>query len=168
MTLFIENGLLVCFRLFNWINPNGGDTETKKRHYKVYDFKNAVHKQYNGLNNFELDIALALDECDVIWARNPARTGYGIPLVQSDNSSTMFYPDFIAWKNGNIFFIETKGLHLIEETKQVKLTKLPKGLYLGVITQEYDTYTLFERGNNNLHPKSSSTIQKLIKEFIAQ
>lgn len=150
------------------INPNGGDTETKKRHYKVHSFKNAVHDRYNGLNNFELEIALVLDECGVPWARNPSRTGYGIPLVQSDNSSTMFYPDFIAWKDGKIFFIETKGLHLLEETKQVKLTRLPKGMYLGVITQEYDMYTLLERGFSSVHQKSSPTVKKLIKEFMLQ
>jgi effector-binding domain-containing protein len=89
-----------------------------------------------------------------------------LALTQSENASTMFYPDFIAWKGNNIFFIETKGLHLIEESKKVKLTKLPKGLYLGVITQEYDRYKLVYKGSINIHEKNNTSVKKLISDFI--
>ena len=127
------------------INPNGGDTESKERHYRVFSFKNAIHAQYNGLNDLELDVATALDQCGVVWMRNPARTGYGIPLIQSDNSSTKFYPDFIAWKDNEIFFIEAKGWHLVEEMKKLKLIQLPKKLHLGIITQYHDSYKLIKK-----------------------
>jgi hypothetical protein len=98
--------------------------------------------------------------------RNPARTGYGIPLIQSDNSSTKFYPDFIAWKNDEIFFIEAKGLHLVEDVKKLKLTKLPKGLHLGIITQEHDFYKLITKGNNESHEKKYHDIKKLLTSFM--
>lgn len=148
------------------INPNGGDTDSKKRHYKVFSFKNAVHSQYNGLNDLEIEVATALDKCGVIWMRNPSRKGYGIPLIESDNSSTKFYPDFIAWKNDEIFFIEAKGLHLIEDVKKSKLTRLPKKLYLAIITKEHDTYKLIEQGHSKPHEENATKLEKLITEFI--
>lgn len=86
------------------INPNGGVTDAKRKYYKVHSFKNALHSRYNCLNEFELQVAETLDLIGVTWMRNPARVGYGIPLVQCDNSSATFYPDFIVWNNDQIFF----------------------------------------------------------------
>jgi type III restriction enzyme len=148
------------------INPDGGDTEEKKKRYKVHSFNNAVHEQYNGLNDLELEIATMLDTCNVIWARNPARTGYGIPLIQSNNASTKFYPDFIVWKGKEVFFIETKGWHLLGEAKEKKLIKLPRGLHLCFITKEYGDYILITRGNHHEHPKHNASVKKLITDFL--
>ncbi len=49
-----------------------------------------------GLNPLEARFAKVLDKQGVPWARNPPRTGYGIPLP-SYGPTHNFYPDFIVW-----------------------------------------------------------------------
>jgi len=66
----------------------------------------------------------------------------------------------------SIFFIETKGQHLLENTKRIRLTRLPKGMHLAVITQEHNTFELIQSGNQKLHPKRNTSIKKLLSEFL--
>lgn len=75
------------------------------------EFKNAVHKGYDGLNQFELMFAEALDKKKLTWCRNPSKSGYGIPLPQPGRTLN-FFPDFLAWKGNDVFAIDTKGSQL--------------------------------------------------------
>lgn len=75
------------------------------------EFKNAVHKGYDGLNQFELAFAEALDKKKLTWCRNPSKSGYGIPLPQPGRTLN-FFPDFLAWKGNDVFAIDTKGSQL--------------------------------------------------------
>jgi type III restriction enzyme len=76
-------------------------------------FKHSIHSAYDtdDFNSFELDFADALDRAKLVWCRNPARSGYSIPLP-SPGKTLNFYPDFLVWKEENVFAIDTKGEHL--------------------------------------------------------
>ena len=142
------------------INPNGGTAKLLNR-YKVHSFNYSIHSRYNGFNSLELGVAKALDQYGATWFRNPSRSGYGIPLTQPDNSSTMFYPDFIAWKGKEVYFIEAKGAHLVDLAKKEKLKMLPRGFSLGMITQEQYEYKLIRRGNKKVHESTGSLLELL-------
>jgi type III restriction enzyme len=86
----------------------------------VIAFKNAVHDGYDGLNSLEEEFALALDKTGATWSRNPARTGYRIPLPTL-GPTQFFYPDFIVWSDSDVFAIDTKGGHLLAEAAERKL-----------------------------------------------
>ena len=62
----------------------------------VVPFTNSAHEGYSGLNKLELAFAKALDETGYDWCRNPARSGYGIPLITL-GATRNFYPDFLVW-----------------------------------------------------------------------
>jgi type III restriction enzyme len=86
----------------------------------VVPFQNSLHAGYDRLNSLELGFAQALDKLGVTWSRNPARTGYGIPLPSLGPTMT-FYPDFLVWSGGDVFAIDTKGGHLLAEAAVRKL-----------------------------------------------
>lgn len=90
---------------------------------EMTSFKNAVHPGYDGLNGLEAPFAQALDDAGYPWFRNPARSGYGIPLVSIGPTST-FYPDFIVWRDDTILAIDTKGAHLLAEAAARKLLRI--------------------------------------------
>ncbi len=83
-------------------------------------FTNGLYERYTGFNNFELAFAKALDAAGHVWHRNPSSGGFYIPLL-SEGDTTAFYPDFIVWKNGNIFCLDTKGGHLLSDAVARKL-----------------------------------------------
>lgn len=74
----------------------------------VEKFTNSLHEGYDRLNADEHAFAEALDSAGVAWARNPAQSGYGIPLIAVGRTRT-FYPDFIAWTEKAIFAIDSKA-----------------------------------------------------------
>lgn len=84
------------------------------------EFENAAHRGYDGLNPLEREFALAIDAAGVTWARNPARTGYGIPLITVGATSS-FYPDFLVWDTDVVYAVDTKGAHLLREAAGRKL-----------------------------------------------
>ncbi|AXV06758.1 hypothetical protein DVS28_a2073 [Euzebya pacifica] len=86
-------------------------------------YPNSLHGGYSGLNSFERACAAELESAGVLWARNPSRTGYPIPLP-SLGSSRNFYPDFLVWKNGDVFAIDTTGDHLMKEKSGRKLMSI--------------------------------------------
>lgn len=90
---------------------------------EVVQFKNAVHDGYAGLNGLERAFAEELDKTGLTWCRNPARTGYGIPLV-SVGPTDNFYPDFLIWTKKRVVCVDTKGEHLIRETAARKLLSI--------------------------------------------
>lgn len=83
-------------------------------------FANALHRQYSGLNNLELDIARALDRTQRVWCRNQEGSGYFIPLLDRGSTAT-FWPDFLVWVDKTVVAIDTKGDHLLSEDSRRKL-----------------------------------------------
>jgi type III restriction enzyme len=83
-------------------------------------FKNGLYERYSGFNRFELAFAMALDGARQVWHRNPSSGGFYIPLL-SEGDTASFYPDFIVWKKGDIFCLDTKGGHLLSAAVARKL-----------------------------------------------
>lgn len=83
-------------------------------------FNHALYERYSGFNKPELAFANALDEAKVVWHRNPSSGGFYIPLL-SEGDTASFYPDFIVWKGGKIFCLDTKGGHLLSDAVARKL-----------------------------------------------
>lgn len=111
----------------------------------IEKFKHSLHAGYDDLNDFEKSFAKALDGEGAPWARNPARTGYGIPLI-APGPTNWFYPDFLVWKDDKVFAIDTKGGHLIAEAVARKLLNIkhpdgtPLKLHVRLVSQgTYDT-----------------------------
>lgn len=90
---------------------------------QVTPYENAVHEGYSGLNGEEARFAQSLDDSGMRWARNPDRTGYGIPLITAGPTRN-FYPDFLLWTELRVICIDTKGSHLIQETAARKLLRV--------------------------------------------
>jgi type III restriction enzyme len=83
-------------------------------------FTNALYDRYSGMNQFELSFAQALDSCGELWHRNPSAGGFYIPLL-SEGDTASFYPDFLVWKDGLVFCLDTKGGHLLSDAIARKL-----------------------------------------------
>lgn len=83
-------------------------------------FTNGLYQRYTGFNKFELIFANALDGAGQVWHRNPSSGGFYIPLL-SEGDTASFYPDFIVWKKGSIFCLDTKGGHLLSDAVARKL-----------------------------------------------
>ncbi|MDH6182651.1 DEAD/DEAH box helicase family protein [Polaromonas sp. CG_23.6] len=83
-------------------------------------FTNGVYERYSGFNKFELDFAQALDKPGLTWHRNPSAGGFYIPLL-SEGDTASFYPDFIVWKGGLVYCLDTKGGHLLSDAVARKL-----------------------------------------------
>jgi type III restriction enzyme len=78
---------------------------------KTTPFVHAVHDAYE-LNNLELPVARAIDATGCQWCRNPQGIGFRIPLLDSGGTRN-FFPDFLVWKDGNVFAIDPKGPQLL-------------------------------------------------------
>lgn len=96
---------------------------TLARPNDVVAYVNAVHAGYAGLNSLERPFADALDKTGLTWARNPPRSGFGIPLVSVGPTSN-FYPDFLVWTQERVICVDTKGPHLVHETARRKLLRI--------------------------------------------
>lgn len=83
-------------------------------------FSNSLYPRYTGLNKFELPFATALDDVGVPWHRNPSAGGFHIPLLSAGDTAN-FYPDFIVWKKGMVYCLDTKGSHLLTDAVARKL-----------------------------------------------
>jgi type III restriction enzyme len=87
---------------------------------ELVPYNNAVHEGYAGLNSIEEPFASELDKTGLTWARNPARSGYGIPLITVGPTSN-FYPDFLIWTDERVLCVDTKGPQLVDQTARRKL-----------------------------------------------
>lgn len=87
---------------------------------KAVAFNNSLYPRYAGLNKFELPFATALDDVGLPWHRNPSSGGFHIPLL-SEGDTANFYPDFIVWKKGMVYCLDTKGSHLLTDAVARKL-----------------------------------------------
>ena len=92
----------------------------------VVEYQHAVHNGYSGLNQLEARFAEEIDKTGLPWARNPARSGYGIPLITIGPTSR-FYPDFLIWTKNRVICLDTKGGHLVRETAARKLLRISPG-----------------------------------------
>lgn len=95
-------------------------------------FTNSLHEGYSDLNAEELACAQELDTTGLPWCRNPARSGYGIPLITIGRTRT-FYPDFLVWTgdegDSDVYAIDTTGAHLLADKTGRKLLTIrpPRG-----------------------------------------
>lgn len=87
---------------------------------KAVAFNNSLYPRYAGLNKLELPFATALDDVGVPWHRNLSSGGFHIPLL-SEGDTANFYPDFIVWKKGIVYCLDTKGSHLLTDAVARKL-----------------------------------------------
>jgi len=152
------------------------------REEEVEPFKNAVHDGYDGLNGLERDFAREIDKTGHLWCRNPARTGYGIPLITIGTTST-FYPDFLVWLDDAVIAVDTKGEHLLLEAAGRKLLNVrphkdvsttlnvrfvSKGKFNEQVQQEdRDGYTLWSRREDGTlradhHPDMAAVVRALL------
>lgn len=95
-----------------------GSFSARKSEVKAY--ANSLHGFYPSLNPFEHEFATSLGKSGNTWCRNPSQIGFRIPLVTLGRTRN-FFPDFIVWKKDDVFLIDTKGGHLIEEAAAKKL-----------------------------------------------
>lgn len=83
-------------------------------------FSNGLYERYHGFNKFELAFAQTIDASGFVWHRNPISGGFSIPLL-SEGDTSSFYPDFIVWKKGLVYCLDTKGGHLLGDAVARKL-----------------------------------------------
>ena len=103
--------------------------EYRPRGKEMLDFERAAHPRYsrNDFNQDELPFARTIDRIKgVVWVRNPTTEsqGFGIPLPKKVGDSSTFYPDFIIWKKGVCWAVDTTGRHLLDEKVRGKLVAL--------------------------------------------
>lgn len=83
-------------------------------------YEHSLHEGYDALNMLERAFAAELDKVGLPWVRNPARSGYGIPLITPGTTST-FYPDFLVWQGDTVVAVDTTGGHLLPDKAARKL-----------------------------------------------
>jgi type III restriction enzyme len=92
----------------------------------AHSFKRSLYPTYGKMNPEELAFAQGLDRAKLTWHRNPSGGGFSIPLLTPGETSN-FYPDFLAWKDGMVYALETKGRHLITDAIARKLFDIYEG-----------------------------------------
>jgi type III restriction enzyme len=143
-------------------------------------YKHALHAAYSGLNRtLELPFAQELDKLQVVWCRNPSRSGFGIPLL-SPGQSKSFYPDFLVWKGGIVYALDTTGEHILEPKLARKLLSIephPRGksrLLVRFVSRGHwnpkpereaaDGFTVWSLGQSQaLHVVHSATIGEALR-----
>jgi type III restriction enzyme len=103
--------------------------EYRPRSEEMTPFDRAAHAEYSrsDFNKDETPFARAIDRVrGVTWARNPTTEsqGYGIPLPKKVGDSSTFYPDFLVWKKGECWAVDTTGRHLLDAKVRGKLFAL--------------------------------------------
>ncbi|PIM54703.1 hypothetical protein CS062_03570 [Roseateles chitinivorans] len=89
-------------------------------------YKNGLYERYGKMNNFEEGFVDELDATGHVWHRNPSAGGFHIPLL-SEGETGAFYPDFIVWKGGLVYCLDTKGKHLLTDAIARKLFDISDG-----------------------------------------
>ena len=169
---------------FNLVSPDLQIDDAKKRdRYKVRRYHNSLHQEYNGMNPFEVKVAEALDSLGLEWCRNPSQTGYGIPIPEIGEGTTDFYPDFLLWSPKEIWAIDPKGRHLINDAIyhkmmgvsdvdglpiKIRVALILEGEFrLGVNQRPQPVgkkgYTLILKRNGSIREKHSDNLKSLIR-----
>ena len=162
-------------------------TDNVKMHdyYRVRTFRNALHPEYNGLNPIEVAVAEQLDTLNMLWCRNPSKTGYSIPIPELGEGTANFYPDFLLWTPKCLWAIDPKGVHLANDAIRNKLlsldgiTDLPLRIRFAFVVkgkQELedghlkpgvkDGYTLVTRRNGKTSAKWDMKLSSLIRILV--
>jgi hypothetical protein len=143
-------------------------------------FNNSLYPHYGKMNPEELAFARGLDAANVVWHRNPVSGGYSIPLLTPGDTAN-FFPDFLAWKSGKVFALDTKGKHLLTEAllrkmfdindgekNRVHVRFVVKGKQEAVNgrTLAKDGYTIWRVKNNQLTPIYKDTMAKAVAECL--
>ncbi|HHT0268120.1 TPA: DEAD/DEAH box helicase family protein [Klebsiella pneumoniae] len=178
---------IYAVKSFNLVSPDYQYEDLNKRNrYKVNSFKNALHSEYNGLNKFELEIAESIDSLGVDWCRNPSKTGYNIPIPEIGQGTSNFFPDFLLWGKNQVWALDPKGSHLINDAIFLKLMAVSdindkrlrlkvgfvlEGEYmLGINNrpqlQSKNGCTLIYKKNSSIRAKSYPTSKELIKDLL--
>lgn len=103
--------------------------EYRPRSEEMAPFDRAAHTEYSrsDFNKDETPFARAVDRVKgVVWVRNPTTVsqGYGVPLPKKVGDSSTFYPDFLIWKKGVCWAVDTTGRHLLDAKVRGKLFAL--------------------------------------------
>ena len=103
--------------------------EYRPRSEDMVTFDRAAHAEYSrsDFNKDEAPFAHAIDRVKgVTWVRNPTTPsqGYGIPLPKKVGDSLAFDPDFLIWKKGVCWAVDTTGRHLLDAKVRGKLFAL--------------------------------------------
>jgi type III restriction enzyme len=104
-------------------------SEYRPRSEDMVSFAHAAHAEYSrdDFNKDEAPFAHAIDRVrGVTWVRNPTTgsQGYGVPLPKKVGDSLTFYPDFLIWKKGVCWAVDTTGRHLLDAKVRGKLFAL--------------------------------------------
>ncbi|WP_394652466.1 DEAD/DEAH box helicase family protein [uncultured Sphingomonas sp.] len=146
---------------------------------KAAAFNNSLYPRYAGLNKLELPFATALDEVGFPWHRNPSSGGFYIPLL-SEGDTANFYPDFIVWKKGMVYCLDTKGAHLLTDAVARKLFDIQEDhktkLMTRFITQGRQValrgkalpggFTVWKMKNGSPTPVHVSSLDAAVKESL--
>jgi type III restriction enzyme len=141
--------------------------------------RNGLYERYAGFNELELAFAKALDGDGQVWHRNSKSGGFYIPLL-SEGDTASFYPDFIVWKNGNIFCLDTKGSHLLSDAVARKLFDIKEDgktkVQVRFITEGKQSelrgkvikggYTVWKMKTNSPTPVYVETLDKAVTECL--
>lgn len=142
-------------------------------------FQNGLYEKYGGMNKFEGPFAAALDTSGHVWHRNPSSGGFHIPLL-SEGDTASFYPDFIVWKGGLVYCLDTKGGHLLTDAVARKLFDIQEDgntkLLVRFITEGKQTelrgkaikggYTVWKMKSGTPTPIHVANLDKAVKECL--
>lgn len=146
---------------------------------KAASFNNSLYPKYAGLNKFELPFATALDDAGFPWHRNPSSGGFYIPLL-SEGDTANFYPDFIVWKKGMVYCLDTKGSHLLTDAVARKLFDIQEDHKTKLLTRFISEgkqaalkakplpggYTVWKMKNGSPTPIHMDTLDLAVKECL--
>ena len=146
---------------------------------KATAFTNGLYERYAGLNKFELIFAQALDGSGYTWHRNPSAGGFHIPLL-SPGDTASFYPDFLVWKGGLVYCLDTKGSHLLTDAVARKLFDIQDGgktkVHVRFITEGRQTelrgkalkggFTVWKMKMGTPTPIHVDTLERAVKECL--
>ena len=146
---------------------------------KATAFTNGLYERYAGLNKFEAVFAQALDASGFTWHRNPSAGGFHIPLLSAGDTAS-FYPDFLVWKGGLVYCLDTKGSHLLTDAVARKLFDIQDGgktkLHVRFITEGRQTelrgkalkggFTVWKMKMGSPTPIHVDTLEKAVKECL--
>jgi type III restriction enzyme len=146
---------------------------------KAPSFVNGLYERYAGFNKFELAFAEELDNTGDTWHRNPSSGGFCIPLLTEGDTSS-FFPDFIVWKGKNIYCLDTKGGHLLNDAVARKLFDIQDDgkikIFVRFISEGKQTelrgkalkggYTVWKMKSGTPTPIHVETLDKAVKECL--
>jgi len=128
-------------------------SDYRPRSEDMISFTRAAHAEYSrdDFNKDEAPFAHAIDRVrGVTWARNPTTgsQGYGVPLPKKVGDSITFYPDFLIWKQGVCWAVDTTGRHLLDAKVRGKLFALESPKMALVVRGVVDLSRVSAEGND--------------------